>query len=177
MKKLIILAFVALLPFMGMAQSAQIQSFIDKYAGKDGFTTINITPKMFELIASMGLDLEDDEAQQVLDMVSKLEGLKVLIYEGDGSGTSASTLWSEAKKSIPQNGFEELMTVNSEEESVRIVVKEKRKGVLDELLLTVSDNSEFVMVSLTGEIELAKIAALANTLDIDALEHLEDIGK
>jgi len=72
--------------------STEIFDFYDKYAGEDGFTTVYITAKMFELFASMEIEVEE-EAKEVIDIAQDLRGIRILVYgvdvdvDTEGSGT------------------------------------------------------------------------------------------
>lgn len=180
MKRLLILLVLGLslvLPQNLMAQTGN--AFFDRYSGNDGFTAINITPKMFELFAALSLDAEDPETQAVFDMIKSIEGLNVLIYEGGGNASPRS-LFQEARKSVPKGSFEELMTVQGDSEQVHILVEEGKPGFIKQLVLMVDDADEFVFLTLRGNIELAQIAKLAQMADgmgLDALENLEGVGQ
>lgn len=168
---------LALAGSLSLAAQSTGNAFFDRYNGQDGFTSINITPKMFELIAAMSLESSDPEAKAVLDMIQTIEGLNVLVYEGEGQ-MDTRKLFSEATGAVPKGRFEELMTVSSGEEQVRMLVEEGKPGFVKELLMIVDDQSEFVYLSLRGNIELAQVAKLAKMADgmgLDALEKLEGI--
>lgn len=174
---LLVLGLSLALPQHLMAQTGN--AFFDRYSGQDGFTAINITPKMFELIAAMSIDAEDPEAQAILEMIESIEGLNVLIYEGGGNASPRS-LFQEARKSVPSGNFEELMTVQGDEEQVHILVEDGKPGYIKQLVLMVDDQDEFVFLTLRGNIELAQIAKLAKMADgmgLDALENLEGVGQ
>ena len=175
MNKLLIFALALALPLLSTAQSSQINSFIDQHSGKKGFTTINISPDMFKLIALMGLESEDELVTDAIAMAEKLESVRVLVYEGEGDA-DPKKLFSAANKTL-QGNYTELVTVEGEE-NVRFLIKSAREGFIDELAVIVSEADEFVFVSVIGEIELAKLAAIAKKAQIDGLEHLralEDI--
>jgi hypothetical protein len=57
---------------------------------------------------------------------------------------------------------------------VRIWSRDKG-SIIEELLLLVGSPDEFVLLSLTGKIDLDKISELSNTLDVQGLEHLDKL--
>jgi hypothetical protein len=173
---LMVFALTAMTPQVAQAQmNEKVTSFIDKYSGNEGFTTVRISPQLFQMFAAMSIEADDPDAQEIIAMVELIEGLEILIYEGEGNA-SAPALYKEANNLIPGNGyFTELMTVQSDNENVRFLVKEKKTGIIQELLMVVTDSEEFVFLSLRGEIDLAKVAKLAQSMDIDGFEHLQDL--
>ncbi|MFK7933398.1 MAG: DUF4252 domain-containing protein, partial [Saprospiraceae bacterium] len=79
--------FIALFAFSFnlSAQEDAISRYFDKYVDDHRFTTIYISPRMFELIGDLdiNLDMEDDEAAAVMDMIGDMRGLRVLTAEYD----------------------------------------------------------------------------------------------
>ena len=60
------------------------------------------------------------------------------------------------------------------DENVRIWVKDKGT-VVEELLLLVGAPDEFVLLSLTGVIDMDKVSELSKTLNVEGTEHLEKV--
>ena len=174
MKRLFLILALSM-PFMLAAQSTG-NSFFDRYSGQEGFTSITITPKMFELLAAMSLETGDPETQAIMDMVQQVEGLTILVYEGEGEAKPGG-LFKEANASIKSGLFEELMTVNGEDEKIRFMVQDGKPGYVKELLMIVDDGNEFVFLSLKGNIELAQVAKLAKMADGMGLDGLEKLGE
>jgi hypothetical protein len=81
MKKLILnLVFMSFLvmPFITNAQSP-IDKVFEKYAGQDGFTTVNISKEMFQMLMQMGQgDSKDTNMVEMKKLMEQLTGLKVL---------------------------------------------------------------------------------------------------
>jgi|GEM_PF-43539 len=176
--------------------STEIFDFYDKYAGEDGFTTVYITSKMFELFASMEIEVEE-EAKEVIDIAKDLRGIRILVYGVDfkfddeeddleerfedakvtlGSKNpnfDSQKLFNEVYSMVPSNTYDDLMIVKSNGADVRFMIKESSPGVIDELLMLVGEESTFVFMSIVGKIDLKRISKLANSVDIDGLDHLE----
>ncbi|MFM7402445.1 MAG: DUF4252 domain-containing protein, partial [Bacteroidota bacterium] len=87
-------------------------------------------------------------------------------------------LYNDAISKIPVKEYEELVTVRDGDEHVRIWTREnKNDTVIEELLLLVGAPDEFVMLSLLGKIDLAKISGLSESLDVEGIQHLDKIKK
>src|SRR5690606_5655440 len=103
MKKIIIALFV-LMPALIFAQSP-----FDKFDGKDGVTAVVVNKKMFQLMGEVKMDAKDKEAQQYLNLVKKLENLRVFT-------TSNTKTMAEMKSTVAdylkKNPLEELMRIN-----------------------------------------------------------------
>ncbi|MEO6168212.1 MAG: DUF4252 domain-containing protein [Chitinophagales bacterium] len=170
MKKVFFLA-IALLPLSLFAQNS-VQSFFDKYAGHTGFTTVKISPKMFDLIAS--IDVEDAD----LSVMKDITGVNVLIYEPEEGKTSDLTdkLYAEAKTLI-NSGYEELLSVIEEGSDIRILAKSAGQGIVSDLLIVGKDDGEFIYVNVAGKMDIKKISSMANDTDIKGLEYLKDLDQ
>lgn len=195
MKKLI--ASLLLFGFLFSNSQAQLKAgnsndifdFYDEYAGKEGFTTVYISSKMFQLLGSMELD--DEDAEDFIEIASDLKGIRILYYgeyeldkddledidvrKKESLSYNPLKLYDEVYSAIPKNKYEDLMVVKSDGTDVKFMVQESRPGVIEELLMLVGDESNFVFMSISGTIDLKKISRIANSIDVDGLEYLENL--
>ncbi len=155
------------------AQIDAISNYFEKYMDNEDFTMVYLSPKMFELLGKLNLDeLEDREAAEVMSVVSDLKGLRVLTTD-----INTQKLYDEAMSLLNVEDYEVLMTVRDEGENVHFWVKEGSGDVINELLLLVGGGDDFVLLSFVGNINLRKISKLANSVDIDGLEHLDKLDE
>ena len=173
MKQIFIVLIVAVaslaMPNQVQAQNDAISKYFDKYMDDESFTVVYISSKMFEMFAKIDPDVDEE----VKEVIRDLKGLRILVREEGGL-----KYYKEAIKKIDFNEYEELMTVRDDGTNVKFVVKEQG-DLIKELLLIVGGDDEFVLMSFTGKIDLAKISKLAKDveIDIDGLEHLEKIDE
>lgn len=170
MKKLFLVMAIAA-PISLFAQNT-IQGFFDKYAGRTGFTTVKISPKMFDLIASIEVDDADMSA------VRDITGVHVLVYEPQEGATGDLTdkLYAEAKTLVTA-GYEELMSVVESGTDIRILARSASEGIVNDLLVVGKDEGEFIYVNIAGKMDLKKISSMAGDSDIKGLDHLKDLDE
>ena len=163
-----------LVAFIAFAGSAYSQSTIDKYFGyldaDTGITKVTINSKMFELFSYM--DAESEEEKEFKEAISNLESMKIIVKE---EATDAEALFNEAIKK-PGKEFELLMEVDQDSEHFYFLINEKN-GVIAELLMIGNSDGEFIILSLTGEIDLAQISRLSRSMNIDQMQHLQKINE
>lgn len=164
-KFLIATLFLGLFSFSNVqAQANAIDKYFQQYVDDDRFTVVYISSKLFELIGKLevdGLDFEDDEAKAVMEIAKDLKGLRVLVAEED-----AMELYKEAKQKIDTKEYEILMTVRDKDgDNVEFLVKENGENKINELLLMVGGDEEFVLLSFVGIIDMDKISKLAKTIE------------
>jgi Domain of unknown function (DUF4252) len=177
MKKLTLIILAVLTPLFFYAQN-DLTAFFNQYAGQEGFTSINISKDAFKLLASINIEGEGAEELEAAKQISeKMNGLQVLVYEGDQENFDAAKLFNQAISFINDKNYKELMSLKSDEDNVRILVKNTKDGVIDQMIIIVSSDEEFVLVNVDGQIDLNQLTRISKQLDIDALEDLEDIGE
>ncbi len=173
MKKIIVTIVMTLASNVFFGQAA-----FDKFDGQEEVTSIVVNKKMFELMSKVKMDSSDKEAQQYMNLIKKLDNLKVY--------TTASTrvtteMKAAAETYIKSNGLEELMRVNESGKNIRIMVKSgASEGEIKELLMFIDGGTKenpTVLLSLTGAFDLSEISALTDKMRIPGGEILKRATK
>ncbi len=171
--KRITMAFAAIaFTLTASAQGELITNYLSDYADNEDFVKVSINSKMFSLFTEMEGSTEEEE--EFLEMVSKLKGLKILGADSIAGGTRK--IYEKAVKDVDKAGYEELMTVKDAEEDVKFSIREKN-GIIEELIMVVGGNKNFIFMSLFGEIDLKTVSKLASTMRIDGLDNLKKINE
>ncbi|WP_282136139.1 DUF4252 domain-containing protein [Seonamhaeicola maritimus] len=180
-KRLIIFVMaIMLVPLTGMAQ----KNIFEKYSDSPDVTYVNIKPKMFQMIAKVGVDTSDPEAKAFMDMVKSITSFRTIVTDNKSISADISK-WVKSRSS----SLEELMEVKDDGSEVKFYVKEgKDDDHVEELLIFVNGidkvmdekiqingkerKIETVVVSFTGDIDLNEISKLTEKMNIPAGEHL-----
>ena len=180
-KIVVIVMAIMLMPALSMAQD-----IFEKYNDNSDVTYVSIKPKMFQMIAKMGINVDDPEAKSFMDMVNSITSFKTLVTDNK-SISAAITKWVKSRSS----SLEELMEVKDDGSEVKFYVKEgKDSDHVKELLIYVNGidkamkgqgveingenrKIETVVVSLTGDINLNEISKLTDKMNIPGGEHLD----
>ncbi|KPK79899.1 MAG: hypothetical protein AMS27_17540 [Bacteroides sp. SM23_62_1] len=175
MKKLTILLLMIMAPFITGAQTGPVDKLFDKYAGKDGYTTVYITKYMFSMFKDTDNTDEPDELNEIL---GKLNSIKILAVEDSELVTPRTNFYDEIMKELPREKYNELMVVKEKDSDVVFLAREE-KGVIVELLLIAGGSSadDNVLISIQGEIDLENISKLSKGLNIGGMESLEKIDE
>jgi hypothetical protein len=168
--KTVLLAFALFLPAALVAQGS-LQTFYNKYEGREGFTSVKISPKAFELAAAADLD------EETMSLISQITGLNVLVFENEHgqSPELATQLRKEAYAALGP-GYEELLSVKESQTDLKILARSADKGIITDLLIVGEDDGEFVYVEVTGKIDIGKLDMMGD-MDIDGMEHLRKLDK
>lgn len=181
--KLIVLVMtMMLLPFIGMAQ----KDIFEKYSDNANVTYVNIKPKMFQMIAKIGVNVDDPEAKAYMDMVKSITSFRTIVTDDQSIALDVSK-WVKSRSSA----LEELMEVKDNGTEVNFYVKEgKDEDHVKELLIFVNGidkvmkshgveiegqnrKIETVVVALTGDLDLNEISKLTEKMNIPGGQHLE----
>lgn len=166
MKKLLIFTILLLCSASVWSQKSPVDDIFDKYSGKDGFTTVYISSKMFSILS--GMDSEDKEFQ---NLVSRIKTIRIL-SEND-SIIKPTGFGSELLRRLPAAGYEDLMLVKNENGEVRFMILEV-KGRIAELVM-VSGGRNSSLVSILGDLDLKTIANISKQSGIEELKDLEKV--
>ena len=164
MKKLLVGFVMLAVAVTAQAQGDAISKFFTKYQNDETFSQVNMSSKMFSLMANL-------EDQEIVNMISKLKGLRILAKE---QARNSRELYKEALSMIPTKEFEELMTVRDKDKDMKFFIKESG-GKISELVMIAGGNEEFMLLSLFGEIDLKQVSKISKKMNIDGLEQLENI--
>ncbi|WP_047245096.1 DUF4252 domain-containing protein [Maribacter thermophilus] len=170
MRKLAVVLLVAILPLFGFSQSV-----FDKYESMDNVGSVIVNKGMIDLVSKIGAFDDDRETQEFVEVAKGLKGVKVFMTEDKSvSADMAKTV----KKYLKSSRLEELMRVKDKDVNVKFYIRNgKKKDHVTELLMFVSGMDdveighkgrklETVLVSLTGDIDLNKIGALTEKMDL-----------
>ncbi|WP_298224434.1 DUF4252 domain-containing protein [Flavobacterium sp.] len=153
------------------------QGAFDKFDGQDDVTSIIVNKKMFDLMSKVKMEASDKEAQQYLNLIKKLDNLKVFTTK---STRVENEMRAASEKYIKTAGLEELMRVNQDGRNIKILVK---SGASDsqvrELLMFIegSKNEDTVLMSLTGDFDLNEISVLTDKMRFPGGEDLKKATK
>lgn len=170
--------FIITLVVVLVSCTVSAQSVLDKYNGQEGVGSIVVNKKMFQMMASVKVDANDKETQQYLNLLKKLDNLKVFT-------TSNVKIAADMKLSADQYnktaGLQELIRANDSGKSTKIWIKSgSAESQVKELLMyseEASKGNETVLMSLTGDFTLNEIAILTDKMKIPAGDNLKKATK
>jgi len=140
MKRILLMTVLTTFILSASAQSA-IDRLFEKYQGSKGFTTVIINGNMLKLIAALDDDDNDDEVMKHAD---KFTSIRILAQE-DGTVTD-DNFYDMVTGEVEKGGYEELVTVNSSETDLKILVKADGKVFREFLLITGGDDNAIIQI-------------------------------
>lgn len=161
--KRILLTLVVLIPLLVMAQEGSpIDKLFNKYANKDGFTTVNISGKLLSFASKL-----DESKSKETEMLAKLSGIRILSVENKELNKNLNFFKElEADGFFKNHNYEVLMEVTEKDEVVRFFGRSGEKGKLSELLLVVGGDDN-TLISIRGVIDPDDIGKITGSLNLD----------
>jgi hypothetical protein len=147
-------------PAFLMAQNSAVDKLFAKYKGKEGVTTVDVSPELFQMINAMGIE-EIEEQEFPMD---KISSVKILTIE-DEDGWENVNFYEEIKNDLDVSHFAEVLTVDDGGEVVRMWMKAD-KAVISEFLLIVGGDDN-VLIYITGDFNMKDMEGLAESIDHD----------
>ncbi|MFN2336751.1 MAG: DUF4252 domain-containing protein [Bacteroidales bacterium] len=169
MKKLVLIISLTIISLTLFSQKSPVDEIFDRYSGKEGFTSVYISSRMFSLLAR--IDSEDEEFR---NLVTRIKGIRILSIDST-MNVSRLNFASELLPKLNRSGFEELMTVREKNGEVWFMIREAG-GKIAELVMVTGGHGSSV-VSITGDLDLRTIASLSGSMGIEELEGLEKVKK
>jgi len=182
MNKIVFYYFLLTLPNLIVGQS-----IFEKYQNNNEVTTINISPKMFQLLGRMSIPDDDLESKELIKMVNGIRSFKVLI-------TSSSDIIKEIERSVEsiskKESLDEMVKFSEETNEIILYGKlGKQKGELKTLLmfsygsstetkktLTKIKKSEGLLLQVKGEISLESFSKLINRMNLPGSNQFKKAG-
>lgn len=161
------------------AQDARLQfTQLDKLASKaDNVVEVTLDKNLLQVAAKFLSDKNPTEAA-VKDLVSKLEGVYVRVFEFDKIGEYSLGDVEPIRSQVNAPGWSKIVGVMSKREGQKVDVhlRMDNAGMIHGLLILATQPRELVVVNIVGPIDLEKLSQLEGQFGIPKLD-LDKIGK
>lgn len=163
MKKILIIFALAFSHFFTVyGQDDKFDKLFEKYQQVEGVTSIKIAKPMFGMLSSLNID--DSQLDQIKPLLSKINGLKILITENPENANSSggrklqnnlSQINKDISAYLSHLNYSEIMSVNSKEAKIKFLSSGAKEGLLDDVLLSIdSGDGGNVLVMLDGKLSM-----------------------
>jgi hypothetical protein len=167
--KLLIACLAAFLALPAMAQEDELKAYpgyvefgeLDAIFGEPT-TTINIGGSMLGFVGALSAK-EDPEAASIF---KRLHGVRVSVFENQDIPDEGLEFVKKVSSELSDKGWESVVSVNSAEEQVRILMKINGELVEGITVIAVEQN-EAVFVNVIGNISPDEIEKVMNNVNVD----------
>ncbi len=124
---------------------------------------INIGATLLRFVGLMA----KGEDKEVAEILSKLEVVRVHVYELKENAEPAMNMVEEVSKELRAMDWEPVVVVREEDEQVRIFVKLDEDVMKGLVVMAVESEEEAVFINIIGEIDPSQVGKVTKALDID----------
>jgi len=137
MKKIILfVAFSASLSLVSGQKS--IDALFEKFAGKEGFTTITISGDLLKLVASLGNDEDDNSLPASIT--------EIRILSQDNKNLKAGNFYDMVFNDIDLGKYEEFMRIKESDQDVRMLVRSEGRRFREFLLIAKGEDNALIQI-------------------------------
>jgi hypothetical protein len=138
MKRFLLISLIASFA-VSMSGQSSIDKLFDKYAGKEGFVTVSINGNMLKLIAAI-----DDNDDEIMKRADKFTTIRILAQEDEFF--DSENFYDLVIDEVNRGDYEELMTINSSDADVKILVRTDGKVFKEFLLIAGGDDNALIQI-------------------------------
>ena len=175
MKRLILLALVAIVTLTAHAQ----HDYFEKYADMEGVTSVYISKTMFKLMQGLPMEIGTDDVDMG-KIIGKLDGLYILTTEEpeimealrketafitkneDFECIKSKTKTKEYVSRSENNGYEEIVRIKEDGQKVAIYMKEEEDARTEYVVIVDSPDDEYVIMIFTGTLLPKDVQGIIN---------------
>jgi hypothetical protein len=152
-----------------------MDNLFEKYSGVEGYTSVYISKYMFDMFRNDQNTAAKPGEEDLEQVISKLDGIKILVTDDDPSTSTPVNLYKEIMKLIPGSAYKEVMVVKEKDKDIKFYARENKDKRVSELLMVIGGGDENVLISIVGDIDMKNISKLAKTMNVEGMENLEKI--
>ena len=170
MKKIFLSLSLLFISSFVFAQIKDVHGIFDKYQETEGITSIKISKPMFSLLSK--LDLKDDDLKKIKPLLKNVNSLNILISGGEAllkemvdvkpgllkQGATPAGLQAQINDAVKGLNYEELVTVNSSGNKIKLLTVSSTGDVLHNLLLSITSEEKNVLMLLDGDVSMSEVS-------------------
>jgi hypothetical protein len=169
MTKLITGLFCTLLSLPAIAQEDELKD-LPGYVDFGDLSSMYGEPKVIINLGGTMLNfvgmMSSSDSPETADMISKLKGVRVQIFEIEDNADAAKDQFKEVKGKLNSSGWEPIVQVNEDDEQVLIYMKMEGQN-MEGMTVMVVDDEEAVFVNVIGQLNPAELGKVMEVLDVD----------
>lgn len=166
-----VFALILCISFL-QAQDA-IDKYFNQYTDNSDFTSIVVSSKMFELFANIQTESADNT--DFKEAIKGLKGIRILSYDRNDFPDAMVIDYKNALKKVGPE-YEVLMSIDDKDEKVRFYILENNEEI-KELFMIVGGKGNLFLMSLVGDIDLARMSRLSKKMNIGGMNYLENLDE
>ena len=146
MKKLLLFTSLSLMVTIVSGQKS-IDALFERYAGRDGFTTVTINGNLLKLASLFGDDKENTVPENITE---------IRILTQDDKNLKVENFYNLVIKDISLDNYEEFMRVKDSDQDLRMLVRSEGNKFKEFLLIAGGEDNALIQIKGNMTFEEAK---------------------
>jgi len=167
MKRLFTIALMALFTLTISAQST-IDKLFSKYKGVEGFTTVTVNGNLLKLLADID---DEDEDEDLMKFADKFTSIRILAQEDDDM--DVDNFYDAVIDEVNRGGYEEMVTINSSDSDVKIMVR--ADGNIFKEFLLIAGGDDNALIQIKGSFSMKDVKEMSKSVEKDEMISLSGI--
>ena len=139
MKRLLSISVLVLFTLAISAQSS-IDRLFNKYQGQKGFTTVSVNGNLLKMFT----DSDDEDDEDLMRFADKFTSVRILAQDDDEM--DVENFYDMVIEEVNRGGYEEMVTINSSGDDVKIMIKAEGKIFKEFLLIAGGDENAIIQI-------------------------------
>jgi hypothetical protein len=135
--KTLILLVVIMISTVSVYSQKSIDALFEKYAGRDGFTTVTLNGSLLKLAKCFD---NDDQSSMPADIT------EIRILTQEDKNIKVENFYDMVMKDIDLNKYEEFMRVKESDQDVRMLVRAEGKNFKEFLLISGGNDNAVIQI-------------------------------
>jgi hypothetical protein len=139
-----------------------VEDVFEQYAGEAGVYIFRIPPVL------IGIFVNAEENPELKQSLRKMEMIKVMIFDQNKQGKlDKQEILTTFNEKLEENQFNDLLLASEGEQVIRIKYREDEEGIIQEMMILITEEEAFLGLSMVGEINLDHLTEVARSLEIE----------
>ncbi len=172
-RKILTACITALMALPVMAQEDSLKDFpgyVDFGELNTVFGEPTVQISVGESLLGLVSSLSASEDPEAAELFNRLNGVRVNVFETQGMADGAVDYVKEVSSRLSERGWESVVTVNSDDEQVRIFMM-INGGQVEGITVMAVEETEAVFVNIIGSINPEELGKVMENFDIDMGDH------
>ena len=174
--KLLLMGLIGMLALPAMSQEDALKDFpgyVDFGELNNMFGEPSVQIAIGRSLLGLVSALSAHEVPEAAKLFNRLHGVRVSVFENPTVNEGAVDFVKSISSNLSQQGWESVVTVNSDDEQVRIFMKFNGKNVEGITVMALAED-EAVFVNVIGDLKPDELGKVMNNFDIDMGKHDDD---
>lgn len=148
---------ISLISTQSFAQDVAVNQLFDEYENREDVTLISLSGKAFDMVSQVKSEEEDPTGFGRI--AGQITGFRMLVDDKDFNAKNTA----KRTRSMVSSQFEDLVTIRDKGTDIKIAINEDG-GMVSELIAILGSDSNFVFMSITGNMKLSDVNEVTKKL-------------